>query len=287
VSIPATGALGIMTCPNGACSGIASVVCGGAVGGGQSLKNLLNIATLGNNMSNFHSSTYGDLTVAPLLICSISSAGAVTSVNACSYSPNTFTTSTACTWLHPAAPSAPSIAGTSQSITVDANAGAARAGTVCYIPSHCGSIQTLTINQLVGITWKCINMGTTTSSGCGTATNAWQCGALTSTPALAAGETYTLSYAFNGSCGSAGGGAYLCITCNAVSKLACCVNTPCASSSGSFVVSQGNTVIFCVIVHKTSGTRAAGYIGISSITAGTGGDECYGGGCCNVCAYTS
>lgn len=152
MSIPATGALGIMTCPGGACSGIASVVCGGGVGGGQSLKNLLNIATLGSNMSNFHGSTYGDLTVAPLTICGISNAGAVTSVLACSYSPNTFSTSTACSWLHPAAPSAPSIGGTSQNITVDANAGAARAGTVCYIPSHCGSIQTLTINQLVGTT---------------------------------------------------------------------------------------------------------------------------------------
>jgi hypothetical protein len=151
MAIPASGSLGIMTCPNGACSGIASVVCGGGVGGGQSLINLLNIATLGNNMSNFHGSPYGDLVVTPTLVSSIVAGGTTYGVVACSYSPNTFTTSTACTWLHPAAPSAPSIAGTTQNITIDANAGAARCGTVTYTPSHCGTVQTVTLCQLAGV----------------------------------------------------------------------------------------------------------------------------------------
>jgi hypothetical protein len=241
-----------------------------------------------NNMINFHGFIYGDLCVCPTPIASISAAGATPHTCAISVCPNTFTPATACSWLHPAAPSAPSLAGTAQNVTVDANAGAARCGTVTYTPSHCGSVQTITFCQLAGVTWKCIYMGTTTSVGCGTALDACQYGTLTSTPALVAGDSYCLCYNFNGSCGQASGSVFLCITCAGGSKLSCCISTVCGLGSGSFTVNQGNAVVFCVIAHKlkSTGTRSAAFIGISCITS-ISGSECYGGGCCSVCVYTS
>lgn len=218
-------------------------------------------------------------------ITSISAAGTTTNVCAIGISTNTFTPSSACSWLHPAGATPPSQAGTSQSVTVDANAGAARCGTITYTPSHCGGVQTITFCQLAGVTWKCIYVASIGGTGCGSSTSACQYGTLTSTPALSIGDSYTLCYAFNGTCGSAGGGVFLCITCAGGSKLACCINVACGSSSGSFVVNQGNTVTFCVIAHKSSGSAARAFIGIQSISSGVG-SECYGGGCCNVCVFT-
>jgi hypothetical protein len=159
MAIPGSGSLGILTCPGGvACTAIAKVVCGGGVGGPQSLCNMFLLAgfSIPQPMTNFHGSTVGDLCMFYLAtncqsINNISAAGTTCTLCAWSFTPNTFSVSTSCTWLHPASPTAPgpTFPGTTQNVVIDANLGAARSGTVCYTPIHCGSIQTITFNQLL------------------------------------------------------------------------------------------------------------------------------------------
>lgn len=292
MAIPGSGALGILTCPGGvACTAISGVVCG-TVTGPQSLCNMFIIAgqSIPGTMTNFHGSIYGDLCVLPATINSISNAGATCAVLACSYSPNTFTVATACTWLHPAAPSAPSIAGTSQNITIDANAGAARQGTVCYTPSHCGSVQTITLCQVAGVTWKCIYVGSVGGTSCGSLTTTCQCGIITATPAMSAGECYCGTFCIANSVTTGnGGGADGYIVCNGTVKLHCCTTAACGTGCVAFVVTSTDTVCLCALAHTPSAACTGCacsrvYIGsISSIV----GSECYGGGCCCVNTFTA
>lgn len=291
MALCSTGALGMLSCPQGACSSIGTAMYG-ASPGAVSLRAMFGINGMScpNCMTNFHSFN-GDLYVCPTPITSLAAAGQTTNVCAIAVCTNTFTTSTACSWLHPAAPAAPSLAGTSQSVTVDANSGAARSGTICYIPSHCGSVQTIIFCQLAaGAIVKCVNVGSIGGTGCGgSLTTTCQCGILSYTPALSAGECYCGTFDIANSVTSGNnGGTDSWVVCNGTIMLHCCTTTVCGIGSVSFVVKFGDSVCLCALAHTPSSTCtgcACSNVYISSITSIVGG-ECLGALCTCVSTFT-
>ncbi len=254
MSMPASGNLGLLSCPGGiACTSISAAACGTTVGP----KCLTALATAAGKtacMRAFYS--YDDsLVIAPASITSISGLGATCSVSACAPAFNTFTNATACTWLHPAAPSAPSPAGTSQSIVIDANASAARCGVVCYTPI-CGTIQCVTLCQLAS---NAVQLSVL-SSNCGAGATADAVLKISSTPSMIAGECFCLCLC---GCLHSGGGASssACwvIYCSGTKVYCCTIGTN--STAAPFyaipvMIILGNISIFCICLH---GVVTAGF----------------------------
>lgn len=160
MAIPSTGALALVSCPNGNCSSISGVVCGSSVG--VSLLDMgakIGMGTSGIYMGNFRGSILGDLIIYCPTLSSIPNGGG--SYNICTWSvtPNTFTVSDACTWITTTIPEPPSPThpGSLQGISIAANGGAARSGTICYDPIHCGATQYVCVCQLAGVT-NCLTL---------------------------------------------------------------------------------------------------------------------------------
>jgi hypothetical protein len=291
MAMPSTGAIGMVSCPNGVCSSIAGVVCG-SLSGPISLCSMFQQTgqSIPGNMINFHGSTIGDLSITPTLTTSIPALGGSYATCLWSATPNTVNVvSSDGSWLVPFSPSVgpnPTYPGYATSLCVCTNAGAARSGTITYTPIHCGSAQVATFCQLAGTVWKCVNLGTCTTIGVGTARRAYQYATnIISTP-LSTGECYRVCAAYNGSCSITTGSVLLYILAGGTVVLNCTVAIPCVSSSISFVICPSQTFYFCVDASK--GAQAGvprGYIGITSIVSIVG-SECLGTGGYYVCAYT-
>jgi hypothetical protein len=191
MAIPTTGSIALVSCPGSvACSSISGVVCGSAQG--VSLLDMgAKIGMTGSIfMTNFHGSILGDLYICPATISSIPAAGGVVNTYAWSVTPNTFSVTDACTWITPYAPEAPSTTypGSIQGITVASNTGAARSGVVCYTPSHCGTVQCVTLCQLAQVT-KCVDLLCVTCAGQNTQI-AYATSCMCANPSMSTGEYY-------------------------------------------------------------------------------------------------
>lgn len=123
----------IWSCPNGTCSSIAKEVCG------LTTPTTITLSDLGFtggfkapfSMSDFFS--YCNFDASPTLITNISAAGCNYVINIIGSGANAFTVTDACTWLT-CAPSSGS-PNTGINVCVAANAGVARVGCVCFVPS--------------------------------------------------------------------------------------------------------------------------------------------------------
>ena len=245
--MPASGNIGLLCCQGGvACTSISAAACGTTVGP----KCLTALATAAGKtacMRCFYG--YDDsLVIAPAITSLISGLGATCSVSACAPAFNTFTNSTACTWLHPAAPSAPSPAGTSQSVVIDVNPGAARCGVVCYTPI-CGGVVCATFCQLLS---RAIEFSVI-SSNCGAGTTADAVLSIISTPSMVAGDCICLCLCgCLHSSGGASSSACWVIYCSGTKVYCCTIGTNTTAApfyALPVMITVGNINIFCVCLH--------------------------------------
>ncbi len=222
--MPASGCLEIATCPNAvACTSIGKAVCNTSSGSLSALSTAAG-KTAPHSMLEFYG--YCNFIVTPTTIANIPSAGATCSVTVCAPAVNTYTVADACTWLVPAIHEPPSPAGTTHSIQICANTGAARSGIVCYSPSF-GTRMDVTLCQLIG--QKVVDICETIN--CSTGIYGYTCGLFCPTPAFCTGE-----YAELGLCG------YICLGTNEL-------QIPIGGNMGIIKLYQGNFEMFCCQVN--------------------------------------
>lgn len=279
-----TATLAILSCPGSvACTSISKAACGTS----SPSKSLSALATAaGKSLPiNMTSCWYGyddSLKITPVSFTSVPSAGATCTITACAPAFNTFSVSCGSnTWLHPAGPTAPSPAGTSQNIVIDANAGVARTGCACYTPT-CGTVCCVSISQLA--TPIAIN-STQTCSGCGSSLGASMC--VLWTPASTFPTSGQLCLCFCGTLSTVNDGTtsygWFCMTCNGASKCCCCFTGALCNSGipfGPWIYNCGDVYRACVTVCKgcslCTTNKVNATIGIASITACVVGSYCIG-----------
>ena len=285
MAMPAS-CIGLLTCVNGACSSISAAACGTTTGP-KCLTALATAAGKAKCMSAFFG--YNDnLVVTPASFLTVPAAGCTAVVTACAPAFNTYAASCGVNgWLHPTPTGVPSPAGTTANIIIDPNSGVARFGCACYTPMV-GTMQSVLICQVAGITYKCVYVGGVSGSGCGgTLNSTYQYGCLKgtvySTPLMVNGECYCICIAMGLSASS--GCAVGFVYCNATLKLCCCTAAMCASPTISFPVIYSDCVCLCVTAYQTSylcsGCSCA-KVYVQSVTSISGGEMLSGCACVNT-----
>lgn len=267
----ASGNLAELSAPQGGCSSISLAACG-TIAGPKCMTALATAAgkSLPINMTTCWYGYNDSLVVTPTSIINIPAAGAVCNVLACAPAFNTFTNSCGgCTWFHPTSPTPPSPAGTSQGITIDANAtNICRCGCACYTPI-CGTIQCVCLYQLGTPDLITFNLIT---SNCGAGVTADGCLSVISTPAMTVGQCYCLCLC---GCLHSGGGASssACwVVYNGGSNVYCCTIGTSTTATPSYSLKVGSGTVICLCLHAvvTAGfthSCSCGSIGcVTSIT---------------------
>ena len=221
--------------------------------------------------------------VTPATISSISASGAYYStscIKVCGPTSNSVSVVSACDWIQvcntPISPSA--TPGTSSCICVCSNAGAARSGVVCYVPTL-GTTRCVTLCQ-VAASYNCVNICNLTCTGNNT-TLPSATGCLSTSGAMGAGEYYCAYFCWyiTVTNDTYGRDARFCVCRNGTPFLGCLVLTAVGDTfcngTFSFCVACGD----CINIS----TNARVFVGNTGIASESYVRLCAISGCANYC----
>ena len=266
--MPASGNIVLKTC-TATCNSISCAVTGNAIGQ-KSLNDLGCKAGMTAPFTTACFYNYDNFVVTPTSHISIPNSLTTESSFVCAPSANTYTLSCSDSWIVACSPVTPSPTGTLHCFYVCCNTGAARQGTICYIPSF-GATASITLCQLAAsVTTKAISIYNISDRGNGTSN--WVCatGCLNSNLAMVAGECYYPAFCWTLIKPLTGMAAvsYVCITCNGTCIYGCCIGTRtaynCAGTFAARCVAYGNCLNIytsaCISALDTAKASATVYI---------------------------
>ena len=262
-----------MTC-TAVCNSISCAVSGNAVG----TKSLNDLGSKAGKTAPYTSASfygYNNFAVTPTCIINIPNALTTENATICAPAANTYTNSVSNSWIVACAPVTPSPTGTLHCFYVCCNTGAARQGTICYIPSF-GATANITLCQLAAsVSQKAVYIfNTCGGGGNGTSTYVHEGGCLVASLPMSAGECYYPAFCWTlcKPLTDMAAVSYVCITCNGVCICGCCIGTRtaynCAGTFAARCVAYGNclNIYTSACISALDTVKACATIYISTLT---------------------